>query len=86
VHRSRAGLSAASRSEQWALHVPIGKLHTERLVPADPNIRQIVARILTLRALVPPARLDQSKDLLQPRGGSHDALYQSLRSLLAEAA
>src|SRR5208337_4794037 len=33
--------------EQWALHVPLGKLHTERLVPAHPEIRRIVERILT---------------------------------------
>src|SRR5438477_471248 len=31
--------------ERWALHVPLGKLHTERLVPADPELRQIVERI-----------------------------------------
>jgi integrase len=37
--------------DQWALHVPIGKLHTERLVPADADI---VARILALRASAPP--------------------------------
>ena len=23
--------------DQWALHIPLGKLHTERLVPADPK-------------------------------------------------
>jgi site-specific recombinase XerD len=33
----------------WALHVPLGKLHTERFVPVDDDIRYIVARILTLR-------------------------------------
>jgi hypothetical protein len=33
--------------------VPIGKLHTERLAPADADIRQIVARILALRARQP---------------------------------
>src|SRR5205807_2660975 len=36
-------------TEQWALHVPLGKLHTERLVPADPEVRRIAGRILTLR-------------------------------------
>src|SRR2546430_16822557 len=30
--------------DRWALHVPLGKLHTERLVPADPELRQIVER------------------------------------------
>lgn len=72
--------------DQWALHVPLGKLHTERLVPADDDVRQIVARILALRALAPPACLAHSQDLLLPRGGSHDALYQTLRPVLADAA
>ena len=44
-----------------ALHVPLGKLHTERLVPADDDLRQIVARILVLRALAPPARLQSPR-------------------------
>jgi hypothetical protein len=39
--------------EQWALHVPLGKLYTERLVPVDSAVRWIVARILTLRASAP---------------------------------
>jgi integrase len=43
--------------EQWALHVPLGKLHNERLVPADPEIRRIVERILALRFLAPPSHL-----------------------------
>src|SRR5207253_1292590 len=43
---------------QWALHVPIGKLHSERLVPADADVRQMVAGILALRAQAPPAYLD----------------------------
>jgi site-specific recombinase XerD len=72
--------------DQWALHVPIGKLHTERLLPADADIRQIVARILALRASAPPACLAQSDGLLLPRAGSHDALYQTLLPALADAA
>ena len=36
--------------DQWAVHIPIGKMHNERLVPADTEVRRIVARILTLRA------------------------------------
>ncbi len=72
--------------DQWALHVPIGKRPTERLVPADPDIRQIVARILALRALAPPACLAHSEGLLLPHSGSRDALYQTLRPALAEAA
>jgi site-specific recombinase XerD len=72
--------------DQWALHVPLGKLHTERLVPADEDTRRIVARILALRALAPPARLVKSEGLLLPRCGGHNALYQTLRWALADAA
>jgi len=71
--------------EQWALHVPLGKLHTERLVPADPQLRHIVERILALRALAPPAQLAQSQGFLLPRG-TPDALMKTLRSALAQAA
>jgi site-specific recombinase XerD len=40
--------------QQVALHVPLGKLHSERLVPVDEETRRIVARLVELRAL-PPA-------------------------------
>jgi len=73
-------------SDHWALHVPLGKLHTERLVPADAEIRRIVARILTLRALAPRARLAKSEGLLLPRYGGHYALYETLLEALAAAA
>jgi len=72
--------------DQWALHVPLGKLHTERLVPADSDIRQIVDRILALRAAALPASLAHSKGLLFPRAGSRDAFYQTLLPALADAA
>jgi site-specific recombinase XerD len=73
-------------ADQWALHVPLGKLHTERLVPADDEVRRIVARLLTLRALAPPARLAQSESFLLPRSTGPKSFYQSLRSVLAAAA
>jgi site-specific recombinase XerD len=72
--------------DQCALHVPIGKLHTERLVPVDADMRQIVDRILALRALSPPACLAQSEGLLLPRAGSRNAFYQTLLPALADAA
>jgi site-specific recombinase XerD len=40
--------------KQVALHVPLGKLHSERLVPVDEETRRIVARLVQLRTL-PPA-------------------------------
>ena len=72
--------------DQWALHVPLGKLHTERLVPADPEVRRIVARILELRGLAPPEHLAKSQNLLLPWGGGHGALHKALSKALAAAA
>jgi integrase len=54
--------------DQWALHVPLGKLYTERLVPADAEVRLIVARILTLRTSALPAPLPPRETLLRRRG------------------
>jgi len=74
-------------TEQWALHVPLGKLHTERLVPADPEVRRIVERILTLRTSSPLARCANSQGFLLPRrGASRRALVLTLESALAQAA
>lgn len=73
-------------TEQWALHVPLGKLHTERLVPADPEVRRIVERILTLRTSAQLARSAQSQDFLLPRRGRHFPLMTSLRLALKQAA
>jgi site-specific recombinase XerD len=72
--------------DQWALHVPLGKLHNERLVPADPEVQRIAARILALRALAPPSQLAKSQGLLLPRRGGRRALFATLRSALVEAA
>lgn len=69
----------------WALHVPIGKLHTERLVPADDDVRRAVARLLELRALASPAQLTRSAEFLLPRLGRIEPLYPALRSALADA-
>jgi site-specific recombinase XerD len=71
--------------DRWALHVPLGKLHTERLVPADPELRQIVERILALRASAPPSYLATSQCLLLPRG-RRQTLEKALRSVLARTA
>lgn len=71
---------------QWALHVPLGKLHNERLVPADSELRRIVERILALRALAPPSHLANSQGLLLSRRGCRQRLYLELCSVLAQAA
>jgi len=53
--------------DQWALHIPLGKMHTERLFPADDEVRRLVARILTLREQAPAHILARSADWLLPR-------------------
>ena len=73
-------------TDQWALHVPLGKLHTERLVPADPEVRRIVERILTLRTSAPFARFANSQGFLLPRRGIPYALKDTLRAALVQAA
>jgi site-specific recombinase XerD len=71
--------------DQWALHVPLGKLHTERLVPVDAEVRGIIQRILALRPLARPELLTQSEGFLLPRGGPWGA-YHRLFETLANAA
>jgi site-specific recombinase XerD len=39
-----------SVGDQWAIHVPLGKLKTERLVPVDAFVRQFVDRLRLLRS------------------------------------
>jgi site-specific recombinase XerD len=72
--------------EEWALHVPIGKLYTERLVPADAAVRRTLDRILALRALAPRAQLARSEAFLLPRWGRRKPLYQTMSNALADAA
>jgi site-specific recombinase XerD len=72
--------------DQWALHVPLGKLHNERLVPADSELRQIVERIRALRTLARPSHSTNSQGLLLPRRAGRHNLYQKFSSALAQAA
>jgi len=72
--------------DPWALYVPLGKLHTDRWVPADHEVRRIVARLLALRALATPAQLAKSQGYLLLRSSSYEALYHVLRRALRKAA
>src|SRR5262249_18966996 len=72
--------------EQWALHVPLGKLHTERLVPLDSEGLRLLKRIQELRAMASPRRLAKSKAFLLIGVGGRFALFQMLRLALADAA
>ena len=38
---------------QWAIHVPLGKLKTERMIPVDAFVRDLVYRLRFFRSLDP---------------------------------
>jgi site-specific recombinase XerD len=63
---------------QWAIHVPLGKLKTERMVPVDAFVCEIVQRLAFFRSLDPlPA---DGKLLARPR--TKEALVRQLRDYL----
>jgi integrase len=72
--------------EQWALHVPLGKMHSERLVPLDAEGLRLINRIRELRAQLSARRLEKSDGFLLPRVGRRFALFQMLRLALADFA
>ena len=63
---------------QWAVHVPLGKLKTERLVPVDTFVRDLVQRLRFFRSLDP---LPQDGFLLA-RSHRKEALVRQLREYL----
>jgi len=63
---------------QWAIHVPLGKLKTERMVPIDAFVRELVQRLRFFRSLDPlPA-----DGRLLARPGAKDTLLRHLRDYL----
>jgi integrase len=63
---------------QWAVHVPLGKLKTERLVPVDSFVCELVRRLRFFRSLDPlPA-----DGWLLPRALTKEALVRQLRDYL----
>jgi len=68
--------------DQWAVQVPLGKLRTERLVPVDEDVRQMVNRILVLRAQAPASQLARSAQFLLPRSRPY-SLYENLAAPIA---
>lgn len=68
----------ATGPNQWAIHVPLGKLRTERIVPVDAFGRDIVHRLRFFRSLDPlPA-----DGRLLARRGSKVAILVQLRDYL----
>jgi integrase len=64
--------------DQWAIHVPLGKLKTERMVPVDSLVVTVVQRLRFFRSLDP--RPPDGR-LLARRGSKH-ALVRQLRRYL----
>ncbi|MBA0085296.1 MAG: tyrosine-type recombinase/integrase, partial [Acidobacteria bacterium Pan2503] len=63
---------------QWAIHVPLGKLKTERMVPVDSFVRELVHRLGFFRSLDPlPA-----DGRLLARPGAKDTLLRHFRDYL----
>ncbi|MGA7792854.1 MAG: hypothetical protein WCA19_07435 [Candidatus Acidiferrales bacterium] len=80
--------------QQVALRVPLGKLHSERLVPVDEETQHVVARMVELGAL-PRAVGRWRRDLtpvpgaqafLLPRYWQPETWYRMLHNTLAEMA
>jgi len=68
----------ASGTDQWAIHVPLGKLKTERMVPVDSFVCQLVQRLRFFRSFDPlPA-----DGRLLARGSTREALIRQLRRYL----
>jgi site-specific recombinase XerD len=68
----------AAGPNQWAIHVPLGKLKTERMVPVDTFGRDLVHRLRFFRSLDP---LPADSRLLA-RSGSKVAIVVQLRDYL----
>jgi integrase len=64
--------------DQWAIHVPLGKLKTERMVPVDSFVCQLVHRLRFFRSVdvVPP------DGFLLPRPATKEALVRQIRDYL----
>jgi site-specific recombinase XerD len=74
---------------QWALHVPLGKLHNERWVPMDDDARQTFDRILSLAVPVTtdPANPASLPLLLLPNGKTvrYGRIHQALQDAAKRA-
>ena len=64
--------------DQWAIHVPLGKLKTERMVPVDSFVVTLIQRLRFFRSL-DPLPLDGR---LLARPSSRQALLRQLRDYL----
>lgn len=71
---------------QWALKVPLGKLHNERWLPVDEDTRKIIDQILPSRSLASATERVGRTDLLFPKPKGRKAAGNAMRSVLNTAA
>jgi integrase len=71
----------ASGPDHWSIHVPLGKLKSERLVPVDAFTRDLVHRLRFFRSLDPSPRDGH----LLARPASRAMLIRQLRAYLHDA-
>ncbi|HEX6496776.1 MAG TPA: site-specific integrase [Acidobacteriaceae bacterium] len=71
--------------QQVALRVPLGKLHSERLVPVDEETQRVVARIVELGALTSVPE-HKSQAFLLPRYWQPGTWYRALHNTLRDMA
>jgi integrase len=65
---------------EWAIHVPLGKMKTERLVPVDSFVCQLVQRLRALRSLDPTP----ADGFLLARPHGREMLLRGIRKSLHE--
>jgi integrase len=66
--------------DRWAIHVPLGKLKTERWVPVDSMVCRLVERIRSLR----PPTAPKAGRLLVPQPRGRYMMVRKLRAALKE--
>jgi site-specific recombinase XerD len=71
---------------EWALHVPLGKLHSERWIPVNDEICKLVAHIASLRSSLDSAIQEPLRPLLFPFPVRHLSRCAVLRRALVAAA
>jgi integrase len=68
----------AAGTGQWTIHVPLGKLKTERMVPVDAFVCQLVQRLRFFRSFHP----EPADGRLLARSSTREALIRKLRRYL----
>lgn len=74
-------------ANQWSLRVPLGKLHSERVIPVESQTAKLFAELVELRGTLPPVAGERTGKpthflLMRPNGRRYT--HQALRYYLAQ--